>query len=264
MTTPAVVRIRPPRVVPVELWDLELGRGILWDHMDDGLEGALHQGVRRLVAGQARTRSGTPIPAEVRRVAALWLAGGRATTIDTARLAAGLDRPVWCADAPAEVPRHGARALLPEIAAPVVVDLGQSHLKIFTPERSLVAPRPWDRLVLRGRDPQTESEARRELRAWMIETMREASVDPEVVVVALPCELGDDPVPGGCSYVGMRGDRALVPDIIAGAGWRPRTTLVLNDAELAAAAAGLDPRPRGVLTLVLTLGFGVGGALRLP
>ena len=52
--------------------------------------------------------------------------------------------------------------------------------------------------------------------------------------------------------------------MLAAAGWQPARVLVLNDAELAAVAAGLDPRTHGKLTLVLTLGFGVGAALRLP
>ncbi len=67
-------------------------------------------------------------------------------------------------------------------------------------------------------------------------------------------------MPEGSSYIGMKGDASLIPDSLDLAGLSPRIALLLNDAELAAVSAGVDPRVRGKV-LVLTIGFGVGAAL---
>lgn len=263
-------------MIPVELWDLELGSGILWEHMHDA---GLAEAIDRLASGHARTRSNTPLPAEVRDLEALWLAGGRAMEIDRASLAQAIGRPVFLASTfstpstssppvtPATlsmVAERGAQALFPKARALVVLDLGQSHLKLFTPHAHLTVPRPWDRLPLRDQDSRSHDQARGSLLAWVTEALGQVTADPDVVVVALPCELGDTPIPGGSSYAGLEGDPTFVPELIESAGWRPRQLWVLNDAELAAAAARLDPRIRHTLTLVLTLGFGVGGALLRP
>lgn len=267
---PSPIRLRPPGVVPVELWDLELSRGILWDHMDgDGLSAALVEAVEHLRRGTARTRSRTPIPALAREPGALWLAGGRASTIDPATLATTVGLPVFIADDPTAFAERGARALVPEADALAVIDLGQSRLKLSVGGRRFEHERPWERLPLYDASPACEpARARTALRAWVGEALAAASAitgsDPDAVVLALPCELPAAPIPGSSSYPGLQGDRAFVPDVLATAGWHPARVLVLNDAELAAAAAGLDPRTRDLLTLVLTLGFGVGGALRLP
>lgn len=268
---PPPLRPRPPGVVPVELWDLELCAGILWDRMDAAaLPGALVEAVQRLRQGTARTRSRTPIPALARALAAVWLCGGRAHALDPAALHTALGLPVWLADDPTAVAERGARALVPEAEALAVIDLGQSRLKLHVHGQRFEHERPWDRLPLAasvaGRDP---APARAALRQWVSAALATAlastgAPEPDAVVVALPCELPDAPVPGSSSYPGLQGDAAFVPDVLATAGCRPTRTLVLNDAELAAVAAGLDARTHDALTLVLTLGFGVGGALRRP
>jgi hypothetical protein len=262
-------RPRPPGVVPLELWDLELREGILWDHMQaHALPAALVEAVGRLRDGTAHTRARTPIPSLVRDLGGLWLAGGGARSIDAEALHHALGLPVWIADDPAAFAERGARALVPHASALAVIDLGQSRLKLFVGGRRFELERPWDRLPLRGSVHVEPASARAILRQWVGRALSDATArtgaQPDAVVFALPCELADAPVPGPSSYPGLRGDAALVPDVLAAAGWARARVLVLNDAELAAVAAKLDPRTRGTLTLVLTLGFGVGGALRLP
>lgn len=266
----APARTRPPGVVPIELWDLELGVGILWDRMEGGaLPHALAEAVERLRDGTARTRSRTAIPALARTLGAVWLAGGRACSICARSLGAAAGVPVWIADDPTAFAERGARALVPDAAALAVIDLGQSRLKLFVGGRRFEHARPWDRLPLRdGSVAIDPARARTALRRWVGEALVDAATRtgtrPDAVVLALPCELPDAPIPGHSSYPGLQGDVAFVPDVLARAGWCPDRVLVLNDAELAAVAAGLDPRTHGTPTLVLTLGFGVGGALRLP
>jgi hypothetical protein len=264
------IRARPEGVVPLELWDLELHAGILWDHMEpSALPGALVEAVERLRRGTARTRSNTPICEQVRDLRILWLTGGRATSIDPAALHHALGLPVWLADAPTTVAERGARALVPEASALAVIDLGQSRLKLHLGDHCFEHERPRDRLPLLEHPTSLElARARTVMRAFIGAALRDAAdrtrTTPDAVVVALPCELPDEPVPGSSSYPGLQGDAELVADVLAAAGWSPARVLVLNDAELAAVAAGLDPRTHGALTLVLTLGFGVGAALRLP
>jgi predicted NBD/HSP70 family sugar kinase len=79
-------------------------------------------------------------------------------------------------------------------------------------------------------------------------------------VLGLPCELDDAGLPRSCTYCWPDPDPHLIPDLARLAN---RSIEVANDAELAAcAAAPMVPRDR--TTLVLTVGFGVGGALLLP
>jgi hypothetical protein len=267
---PAPTRHRPQGVVPVELWDLELSEGILWDHMQGGaLPAALVEAIERLRRGTARTRSHTPITALAGEPEALWLAGGRASAIDAERMSAALGLPVWIADDPTAFAEHGARALVPE-AIPggslAVIDLGQSRLKLYVGGHRFEHERPWGRLPLHGGDiPIAPVTARTALREWVGLMLAEAAAgtgtDPDAVVFALPCELPDAPIPGSSSYPGLQDDADFVADVLAAAGWQPARVLVLNDAELAAVAASLDPRTHGKPTLVLTLGFGVGAAL---
>ena len=257
-------------MVPIELWDLELDDGILWDHMDgDALPGALVEAVTRLRRGTARTRSGTRIPPLAREVEALWLAGGRNCANCAIQLNNVLSLPAWISDGPVTFAERGARALVPDASTLAVIDLGQSRLKLSLGSRRFEHERPWARLPLRdGPAPIDPTEARATLREWVSTALAHATTStalrPDAVVLALPCELPDAPIPGSSSYPGLQDDAAFVPDVLSRAGWHPERTLVLNDAELAAVAAGLDPRTHGTLTLVLTLGFGVGGALRLP
>jgi hypothetical protein len=264
------IRARPEGVVPLALWDLELDSGILWDRMDsEALPGALVEAVERLRRGTARTRSRTPICEQLRNLRILWLTGGRTASIDPAALRHALGLPVWLADTPTTVAERGARALVPDASALAVIDLGQSRLKLHLDGRRFEHERPLDRLpVHEGPTALDPALARTTLREWLTAALRDAtdrtSITPDAVVVALPCELPDTPIPGSSSYPGLQGDAALVPDVLAATGWSPARVLVLNDAELAAVAAGLDPRTHGALTLVLTLGFGVGAALLLP
>lgn len=263
------IRSAPPGVLPLELWDLELSSGILWDHMEPhALPHALREAIDRLRRGTARTRSRWPIPELVRSIDAVWLAGGRAASLDPAPLSAAVELPVWRAEHPAWVAERGAEALVPAVHPLAVIDLGQSHLKITLAGHRLEHPRPWDRLPLADAHAIDTISARTTLRRWVGGCLADATARtrqrPRAVVLALPCALDDGLRPGPSSYPGLHHDTRFVPDVVTAAGWSPRVLHVLNDAELAAVAAGLDPRTRGTLTLVLTLGFGVGGALRLP
>lgn len=261
----------------MELWDLLVpGReGILWDHMH-GPEGpvCLRATLLELWEGRGATRSEGAAPPSVHHFPSLYITGGGAAAV-AAALAEGPWRLLVGRD-PAQACAPGGHALL--AAAGLrgwVLDLGQSALKISTSPSAADMhglPRPLDQLPVRDdalhQGTGWVESQRQALRAFLAYGLRAAlestATRPEGLVVALPSRLDDSGVPEGSSYIGMAGDAALVTDALGLVDLAETPAWVLNDAELAAATARLDPRlpPSGQGTvLVLTLGFGLGAAL---
>lgn len=87
--------------------------------------------------------------------------------------------------------------------------------------------------------------------------------EADAVVLALPAELDDAGCPEGSSYPGLQGDHDLAACVLARAGIPGARVALLNDAELAAVSAKRVVAARST-ALVLTVGFGIGGALLLP
>ncbi len=150
--------------------------------------------------------------------------------------------------------RAGARGL--------VVDLGQSLLKISTPTRrwvhardlSAIPPPPAGDLA-RGREA---------LVAWVAAALHQArrQAEPDAIVLALPCEVSADGTVGTCSYPWRAGD-CIASEVLAVAGLGGRPAYLVNDAELAAIGL-VEEGAAEDGTLVLTIGFGVGAALVGP
>ena len=259
-----VRRIRPEGIVPLELWDLRVGDGILWDWAArDDFGGVLRRALGMLHAGGGATRSEGPVPPCVRGFSGVYLTGGGA-----ARLAPGFEGapwPVWFGSEGAHAAEPGGRALLAGQGYDGwVVDLGQTSLKVFAGGRRWAFPRDYEVLPVRRDDRVPLDDQRESLRRFIGDALRrcleEGAPGPDAIVLALPSRLDDRGVPGGSSYHGMGGDDRLVSDACLRAGLPPLTVFVLNDAELAAMTARLDRRRQG-RTLVLTIGFGVGAAL---
>jgi hypothetical protein len=253
-------------VVPLEVWDLLTEHGPLWQCRDlPDWPALLLRAIEDLREGRARRAGGEPLPDECRRIDFLFVGGGGARRAGLVEVLAGGRLPCHISSAGAFVGEAGGFALLRRAGlAGAVVDLGQTALKVSTPGRRLVVPRPLWRLPLTCPAEGTE-EPRGALRDFVAAAIRQVPGPADGVVLALPCEVDDDRVPGPCSYVGLEGDRVFVADVLRRAGLSGVTALVLNDAELAAASARLSPHvPPDRTTLVLTLGFGVGAALLLP
>ena len=226
--------------------------GILWDHMGSPhFSAVLRNALEALREGRARSRSGSPLEA-ARDFERVFVAGSRAGALGTL-----LPDGPFAGEA-------GGLALLREEGLPgMVVDMGQTSIKVSHGGRRGVILRDFDRLPARGGEAWTP-EDRERLRDFLARALREGAgaIPPPAVVLALPCELDSEGLPGGSSYAGMEGDRTLVRDAFVRAGLGHSRVLLINDAELAAASARLA-MPR-VKTLVLTLGYGVGGAVLLP
>jgi hypothetical protein len=265
--SPKLIRYRHPRVVPLELWDLWIGKQILWDAIrDPDFPRILREALINLRAGGGATRSDGPVPPEIRGFDALWLGGGGCKAA-LRKVLRDSPFPVYFAETEAFAGERGGLALLArEGCAGCVVDLGQTQLKISAAGKRSTFARDFEALPVRDDDAECDHpEQRLRLREFIACSLCECGAQPEAVVFALPARLSADGEPEGSSYIGLRGDVQLVPDALALAGLAPRIVFLLNDAELAALSALADVRVSPAKrTLVLTVGFGLGAALLLP
>ncbi len=262
-----MIRVRPHGILPLELWDLLTpDGGILWDHMRAPHFGEmLCDAVSKVWNGTAETRSEGCVSEEVCGFHTLHLAGGGAEAVLEA-----MRRGPWTwttiSSETTFAAEAGGRALLAERGLDGwVLDVGQSRFKLSGGSLRLQKARDWSRLPLRDDGLGIDIEKQRaELRLCLADFLKEMhkAVEqwPSGLVVALPSRLDDGGVPEGSSYTGMCGDADLVTDVMMMAGMPEVPAFVVNDAELAAASAHHEfdlVKP----ALVLTLGFGIGGAI---
>lgn len=139
----------------------------------------------------------------------------------------------------------------------VALDLGQTQLKVMTERGSFCIPRDLLQLPL-GAHALSAETGRARLRTFIEEGLRCAgklisSQQPDGVVLALPVALDKHGIAQSATYPGLWGPvEPIFSDLFPQQPW-----VVLNDAVLAALALCRPPEK----TLVVTLGFGVGGAL---
>jgi hypothetical protein len=226
------MRLALANVIPLAVWDLPVAGKLLQEWRHDTSFPA------RLATAIADLHAATPF-------AHVFLCGGAAD----ATLAAALPFPVTLATDPFAAARAGAAA-----RSALCADVGQTSLKLAHGDRVWRIPRDLARAPLRDDTPLAARDA---ARASTIAFLREhLAVAADRIVLGLPCEVDANGIPRSCTYCFRDPDPELVPTL---------TDLpceVANDAELAALAALADPRvPGGTATLVLTIGFGVGGAL---
>jgi len=133
----------------------------------------------------------------------------------------------------------------------VALDLGQTSLKIITPTGCRIIPRDWDRLPL-GAGALDSDTGRVRLRQFFHDAL-EPHAGTDGVALGLPVALDSAGLARPATYPGLSG--AVISWL---ADLFPPDSVALNDAVL---AAGGFPPPAGQKRLVLTLGFGIGGAL---
>lgn len=243
-----------PRIVPLELWDLLVDDVPLYHHdRGPGFGSTLARGVGSLRTGHAASESAARFPAACRELREVVLVGGAARTI------------TWPGPLPARHAEHcaelGGRAILGHLGARgLVIDLGQSHLKIHG-TRSHTHPRDFNEIPVSQRPVDTRGRAA--LIAFVAAALREAADEtrPEALVLALPCEISADGTLATCSYPWTAGD-PIVAEILAAADLGDLPGALLNDAELAAIGVA-ESGPIAAPALVLTVGFGVGAAIVL-
>jgi hypothetical protein len=224
-------------VQALEVWDVVVdGRPL---HGSEDLGRAVTGMVTQLRNGTAQRFLDVDLLPALAFDTVVLAGGGPVYDVARALRAAGIDAdvaadPLWCA-------AKGGAALLEGAA---VVDVGQTSIKRFGNLGTEKIMRPVGLT-----------------RASAVEWIAAALVGETRLVLALPADIDDDLVLGPCTYPWTPGDGAFVDDVLRAAGCDQADVLVLNDAELAALAVA--PHHPGS-TLVLTLGFGVGGALLGP
>jgi hypothetical protein len=232
------------RVLPIEVWDLPVGGRLLQQWRHDPSFPA------RVVEAIAAIRTAPPSQWSVaarevgRALAHVHIAGGGAGEV-VAAIAAR-----WSCTSSRD-PFAAARAG----TSPGVLgaDVGQTAIKLALGERTWRVERDPVRAPLRDTVPPAQRAA---ARASTIDFLGEVLAGhAPAALLALPCEIVDG-VPRSCTYCWPDPDPALTAALAARAGC---AISIVNDAELAARAA--LPQLPAVPALVLTIGFGVGGAL---
>ncbi|MBI3099071.1 MAG: hypothetical protein HYY93_12640 [Planctomycetes bacterium] len=262
-------RVRCRELKPLEIWDMEVKRGLLWQNRDD-LPAALDM-IRR---GEPRYRWSRTDSGAAAGFDGLFVLGR------------GVDRHVFQSfvrephDYRIRLHRRNWRVLMQKAGARLLARLGHSSGHILDFGQSVLKclrwrngrPLEWRALRRDGRAlPHLQhgtvdediDEARGRLVHAAASFIRDAG-PPESVggcfVFALPCELDDDGIPGPCSYAGLEGYRDFVRDVLEAAGVKLGTAYVMNDAELAALAS---PGRLGKRVLTITMGYGIGACLRV-
>jgi hypothetical protein len=256
------MRLSLPRVIPIEVWDLPVAGKLLQEWRDDA---SFSTRIATMVIA-LRDAPPTAFSARARATAAaisrVHLVGGAADEMISAAIG---KRGVPCSYSadPFAAALAGA-ALRP---GALCADIGQTAIKLVHGDRAWRIERDLEQAPLRDGVPLAErSSVRRSTLAFLASVLH-TSDSPHAsavssLVLALPCELDDAGAPRSCSYCWPDPDRELVDDLRRLTG---HPIEILNDAELAALAASLDPAvPHDATTLVLTIGFGVGGALLEP
>lgn len=148
---------------------------------------------------------------------------------------------------------RGARRILAQQGWPsgVALDLGQTQLKIMTASGDCrLIPRDTSQLPF-GADSLDATTARTRLRELLAGAL--GNTAPEGVVLGLPVEITTEGVARPSTYPGLFGPLESVFEGLFRCPW-----IAVNDAVLA--AAGFRPESKEK-RLIVTLGFGVGGAL---
>jgi len=263
---PAPVRLHDPEIRPFEVWDLVVDNSLWADRFfGPDFHHALQRGIETLRDGRGATRSNGAVPSFVAGFEAVFLSGGRAgaqTTAEPSGVMTIIAHDTVFAGADGGLHWLRSRGL-----RGWVLDLGQSQLKLATPDHKWTFQRDPTRLRAASEVSSFEIPVqRRRLREFVALKLQVALAEsqsrPEALVIALPTRLTADGTPLGGNYAGLRGYREMIPDTLDLAGLSGVPAFVLNDAELAALNARSDPRLAGFRKiLVLTLGFGIGASL---
>ncbi len=255
----SLIVYRHPGLSGIELWHGLVGHATLYQLRDSKREyfEGLREFLVRLHGGRAES-SDAPDSADLDRAAGFrWVVfcGGDAghPLLAQALRSAPLPFEFELADSGPYAARAGARCVFDEMRwnNGVAFDLGQSRLKVISEHDQRVIPRdsaalPFGAYAL---DPARGID---QLRS-MIHTELERFDRPDGVVLGLPVALDEQGSGRPATYPGLFGP---VEPLFAGLFETP--WIVVNDAVLA--ARGFPP-PNSGKTLVVTLGFGIGGAL---
>ncbi len=278
MTTLAVHRWLPEGVSPIELWDLPVGGELLYARL--GSEQVTRLRSRGVAESEIDRRLGDALGE-----ALLLLEQKRGRGLGEVVASGGLSRRPGLLEAAARVSGL-AIELDPDVTAnaPLIIELGQTRLKLTCASHRLVVPRPLELLPIhRTEDGRPAAQVAREQGARLLVHVASVvlgflraqaiALGPEVIL-ALPCAIDfEGPLPsplpqggrgdalGPCTYAGLGSGwpMALMRRVAASLSPEPSLAVrLINDAELAAFRA--QQRRPAAEGLAITLGFGPGAA----
>jgi hypothetical protein len=269
---PNIRRVVLDDVVPLELWDLLVDGAVISERMGvPEFPRLLVEAIQTLLSGDARTRSPPSTDLLVCREASFtFVGGGGALRPGLQEFLAGSGLRTYVTPEGSFAGEAGGWEILtPWRGQGIVVDLGQTSIKVSSPHARFRIPRDPALLPYAGG---LRALLHRDQREQFVRFVGEAihgaldrnspAFHPRAIVVGLPCQIDEHGVPGPSSYEPLEGDETLVRDACRRAGLEDIPILVLNDAEMAAVSARVSAGiPSLETVLVLTLGSGLGGAL---
>jgi hypothetical protein len=250
------VRLALAGITPIEVWDLVVGGRMLQEWRADATFAA------RVADMVMSLRDAPPIEwresarALARSIEHVHVSGGGA---DAAIVAAIAARGMPCTRSADPFAAARAASLSSSPSPRLGVDIGQTGIKLALGDRVWRVERDFDRAPFRDDVPESDRDrARASTIEWIADVIRSAGTI-ECATVGLPCELDDDGRPRSCTYAWRDPEPTLISELCAVSG--VSAIAIANDAELAALAARAELAELSPTTLVLTIGFGVGGAL---
>ncbi len=262
-----VRRVSLPHITHLELWDCVLKDEALCNCMYcPSFDERLLEAVHLVLQGQAISQCAGIIETGHLSFDSIFLSGGGISGSKADMILQTLPVPVIVAEDTVFGGTPGGMQLLARNGlSGIVVDVGQSQIKISCESMRKTFKRDFGALPLSSGEMETSKPIHREaLHAFIADSIRSFGIamSPKGIVLALPCALDSSGFPSSCSYPGLRDDLSIVIDVCERAGIVNATVLTLNDAELTAYSASCDKRLSGFkTTLVLTIGFGVGCAV---
>ncbi len=268
-----LIRVRSERVVPLEIWDWICGGRRLFETMaEPDFPSVLARAIGEIRDGIGRSWLDRPLPHRTSAVKSVVFAGGGARREGLVEAAEREGFEARCVEDPEYAFEAGAGSLLGSTPSEaLVVDVGQTALKIAFAGRRTRIPRDFSRLPIQHElAPDALVSGRQDFIGFVAGAIREtlrstAPVLPSTFVLALPAAIDDDHTVHGCTYPYAAPDLELPADLRRASGLERVETLLLNDSELVAHGVASDPAmQRRHPVLVVTLGFGPGSALVLP
>ncbi len=228
----------------LEIWDVLIDGKTLWEWQEhaDYIQ-KLELGLEAIKTGSAHTKSKGKVLRKAKDFEKVFFTGGRSRN----KKLRGVFSAAQFSENSIFEASEAALARWPDA---LVIDVGQTQIKISYGEKRETFARDYDLLPV-GKHSKKGS---------LLDYIKQSlpSIQPEHIILALPCYIHDDLTLGGSSYAEMKQNPTLLHDLTLTyptAKWQ-----VINDAELATLCVN-DCREK---TLVLTLGFGIGGCIVEP
>jgi hypothetical protein len=252
----------------LDIWDCVTKDGSLWDSKQgENFPEILRDTLENIRSGSAKTLSNHVIPKVSHDFDSIFIAGGGAQSSVLTQTLSTIGVPIIVSRDPVFSGECGGESILKHNDLEgVIVDVGQTQIKISINGRRSLFQRDLDKLPIRDKkqklfDAKNASNLQNFISQSIIQSSGNKS-SPEAMVLALPCWISDKGKLGGSSYIGMKDNKVLVDEIVKSSGLNDSPIFLLNDAELTAHSAIYNEKvSRYKRTIIITLGFGVGAAI---